>query len=215
MSWQDWIFGNLPPRPQHPASRGALLGAGYQGMPDTRIIDDRRQDPPPDVAEAMRNAPGALANENYWASPMGGVNPFAGHGVGYDPMLNARWLADPSPSTGDQGSYRDSYPQNMRPGLPANAPYRRFPVGPNLPRGNGGWDTSAGMPYDAGTKLPYIGPHLPISPGDPGWSTPPSPSGPHNPGGDPQRPGYGGAIGNPNYGMSPQQLWQLWQGGGQ
>ena len=49
----------------------------------------------------------------------------------------------------------------------------------------------------------FIGPnppigYQPISPGDPGWTPPPSPSGPHNPQGDPNRPGWGGAIGMPN-----------------
>ena len=35
-----------------------------------------------------------------------------------------------------------------------------------------------------------MGQHLPISPGDPGWTPPPSLLAPHNRAGDPARPGY-------------------------
>ena len=67
--------------------------------------------------------------------------------------------------------------------------------------------------YDRMALARFIGPNPPIAsppmtPGDPGWTPPPSPSGPHNPQGDPNRPGYGGAIGLPNTAASqfpPQQ----------
>ena len=63
--WRDWIFGNLPPRPQQPTSRGALLGmGGYQNMPDmTAGIEDRRGDAPdPSNAPKPSLSPEAAAN---------------------------------------------------------------------------------------------------------------------------------------------------------
>jgi hypothetical protein len=73
------------------------------------------------------------------------------------------------------------------------------------------------------SRIPYMGP---MWPGDPGWTPPPSPSGPHNPGGDPNRPGYSiPGMGLPNNAASQtsaqpsyQQLvdfLQSWPGGTQ
>jgi hypothetical protein len=89
--------------------------------------------------------------------------------------------------------------------------------------GPSGFVSSPG--YDPMPLAGNIGPNppisrLPISPGDPGWTPPPSPSGPHNLQGDPNRPGYGAAIGMPNTAssqFSPQQqlinFLQSWRGG--
>ena len=49
---------------------------------------------------------------------------------------------------------------------------------------------TVGYPSD----FPYIGAHLPIAPGDPHWTPPPSLSGPHNRAGDPARPGYDSTV---------------------
>lgn len=37
----DWLLGTSPP-PARPTSRGATFGAGYQGMPTSANIEDRR-----------------------------------------------------------------------------------------------------------------------------------------------------------------------------
>ena len=58
--WTDWIFGNLPP-PARPSSRGALLGARYQNMPDmTAGIEDRRGGP--DASPSTSLSPEAALN---------------------------------------------------------------------------------------------------------------------------------------------------------
>ena len=202
--WTDWIFGNLPPMPARPTSRGALLGAGYQGMPDMNAsIDDRRQDFP--YAGLMQNAPGVLSGSPYLSQPVS----IPGNGSGSDFMPLAANMVDPS-QPADVAPYRPSFQQNWRPRPTGQAPYQPSPTGPNLPRG------PVGSSFDP--EMPYAGAHLPISPGDPGWTPPPSPSGPHNPQGDPPRPGYdlpGFPLGASQF--SPQQLadalrqWGGWQ----
>jgi hypothetical protein len=210
--WWDSLFGNPSRRAAQPSSRGALLGANYQGLPDTRAtITDRRQDPV-DIANAMQNSsynPAPYPADKY-APSIAGVVPGQPTGVGYDPMLNAANTLDPNQPS-DVAPYRPSFQQNWRPRPTGQAPYQPSPVGPNLPRsGSAPYTTSA-------SDLPYIGSHLPISPGDPGWTPPPSPSGPHNPGGDPARPGYGDIFSSPQNAFSPQQLadalraWGGWQ----
>jgi hypothetical protein len=233
--WGDTLFGNLPPpytaqpsgwwdtlvgnpsrRAAQPSSRGALLGANYQGMPDTRAtITDRRQEPPPGIANAMQNASYDPNPPDYWADKyapsLAGVAPGQPAGVGSDPMLSAAQFVDPSQPS-DVAPYTPSFQQNWRSPVPTHAPYRPSPVGPNLPRPGPEYTTS---PSD----LPYIGSHLPISPGDPGWTPPPSPSGPHNLQGDPARPGYGDIFSSAQNAsqFSPQQLtdalraWAGWQ----
>ena len=97
--------------------------------------------------------------------------------------------------------YKTSFKPNWRPS-PYNrpAPYNSFrlpapygdeffgtgAMGPNLPRGPQGTSVDP--------EMPYMGQHLPISPGDPGWMSPPSLSGPHNRSGDPSRPGYDSPV---------------------
>ena len=186
--WWDSLFGSTP-SPAHPASRGALLGAGYQGMPDTRasITDIRKV--PFDQAAWMRGglstADAALLNQQ------GVYKPSMHYPASFPTEVDPMTLAANAPSvTTDVGSdiapYKSSFQQNMPPPRSVPAPYQRFPVGPNLPRGPTGTSVDP--------EMPYMGQHLPISPGDPGWTPPPSPSGPHNPGGDPARPGYGNPM---------------------
>ena len=204
--WWDTIFGNPSRRAAQPSSRGPLLGANYQALPDMRAaITDRRRDPV-DIANAMQNSSYASADD--YAPSIGGVVPGQTKGAGFDPMLNAP-IGDPS-QPADVAPYALSFQQNWRPSPTGQAPYRPSPVGPNLPRPGPEYTTS---PSD----LPYIGSHLPISPGDPGWTPPPSPSGPHNRQGDPARPGYGDIFSGPQSAFSPQQLtdalraWGGWQ----
>lgn len=187
--WWDTLFGGPERRARQPTSRGALLGAGYQGLPTSPNIEDRRRDPF-DLRRAMVDAPTTLGSqvtaEEYPPSPIGGA-PGATAVGGYDPMLYA--ADDPHMWTDggdDTGPYEHSFNQNWRAPPSRDAPYRRFDTGPNLPRGQQGTSVDP--------EMPYMGGHLPISPGDPGWTSPPSLSGPHNRQGDPDRPGYGRPI---------------------
>jgi hypothetical protein len=220
--WSDWIFGNLPPPPKHPASRGALLGANSRAMPDARAtVTDERQ-LPFDHAYWMTQAPSTADSQFLGESkvyrPSMQFN--SARSNESDSMLLAANTLDPN-QPADVAPYQPSFQPNWRPpaSVPAQPPYRNFPVGPIIPRG---YDPSA--PYDAGGyqasgyQLPYIGPHLPISPGDPGWTPPPSPSGPHNLQGDPARPGYdrpGFSVGASQ--LTPDQMtnalraWGGWQ----
>ena len=109
-------------------------------------------------------------------------------GVGSGTLMKPVW--DPTESVAplvagdnDPGSYNPSFHQNWRPRPSSQAPYNSFGgMGPNMPRGPTGTSVDPAMPY--------MGQHLPISPGDPGWTAPPSLSGPHNRSGDIARPGY-------------------------
>jgi hypothetical protein len=84
-----------------------------------------------------------------------------------DPMLNiAKHLVETYPS--NTSGYKPSFAQNMRTPRQTQLPYSPSPNGPNF---RFGW-RPGGNP-----DLPYISPHLPISPGDPGW-TPPASVGP-------------------------------------
>ncbi len=197
----DFLFGNLPPR--------------YQALPTSRNIVDRRADAP-DLSLALQESEGKRniypplhPDRDYWPSPMGGVSPFnPAQWGGYDPMINAGLQISRGDDASTIGSYKPSFQQNMRPPDSVPAPYRPS-IGPFQPPGPTGTSVDP--------EMPYMGPHLPISPGDPGWTPPPSPSGPHNLGGDPDRPGW--ANSNLPMGMgqiSPDQMQsalQLWQTG--
>jgi hypothetical protein len=184
-SWLESLFGPPPPPPpSRPPSRGAMFGMNYQTLPTSQRIVDRRQDPF-DYAYWMQRAPSTLASQvlgedKAYQSSMSYGSTRPGEA---DPMTLA--ANDPLLST-DMGSDVAPYSPSFRPNWKAppsrQAPYQRFDVGPNLPR------PSSGSAFDP--EMPYAGPHLPISPGDPGWTSPPSPSGPHNRQGDPARPGY-------------------------
>ena len=205
VSWWDSIFG-YPDRPNNqrqPSSRGSMLGLAYQGLPDAKAsIDNRRGgDPYSDykgwIQSGMPSSPEAHTAMNEYVSP----EAWMGKKVGWsDPMLTAGGtLSLGATEPGDVDPYKPSYPMSakIRPRLGV-APYRPSPVGrdeygdeigpmgPNLPRG------PVGTSRDP--EMPYMGAHLPFAPGDPGWTPPPSPSGPHNRAGDVARPGYDSPV---------------------
>jgi hypothetical protein len=181
--WTDWIFGNLPPQPQHPASRGALLGAGYQGMPDTRqtITDERTN---PHTTEFMRQGPlgegQVLTADAYKRYPpsMGSAPATdaeaASMGVsGALPYQTSNLGAGPEQ---ESDNYRNSFQPNYHPSMQAvrntPAPYQKFPVGPQMP--------SLGQDWNPQTDLPPITrPEGLFMPNDPRYRPMPSPSGPH------------------------------------
>ena len=194
--WRDWIFGNLPPQPKRPASRAAMPGLQpYQQMPDAKAsITDVRGDPSSDYAKWMKDSLAPAVN--YAPSMAGGARP------GWsDPMLDAGpTLSEGASDPNTYDPYKTSFKPNWQPKSTGQAAYNPFrlpapygdeffgtgQMGPNLPRGPQG--------TSADPEMPYMGHHLPISPGDPGWTPPPSQSGPHNPQGDPDRPGYGSPV---------------------
>ena len=198
-SLYEMIFGNLPERTaRQPSSRGAMPGLQpYQQMPDANAsITDNRSNPYSDHAAWMKNS--LNAPRDYAPSIAGG-----GKQAWSDPMLTA----GPTLSQGaieyfPDDPYQPSFKPNLRPAPLRQAPYNPFnapplpygdqrfgtdAMGPNLPRG--------GVDYgNRASDLPYIGAHLPIAPGDPHWTSPPSASGPHNRQGDPARPGYDSPV---------------------
>ena len=159
--WWDSIFGPSTPQPAHPASRGALLGASGSNMPASSNVEDRRQQGP-DYAVGMNRAPGAWT-QDYWPSDIkGGVDPWSGQKSfnGYDSLVASPLIATgrrASDAPVATGAYSSSFPQNM-PSRYLGLPWRGAP------------DPSYGQ-----SGLPYIPPHLPISPGEPGWAPPTSP----------------------------------------
>jgi hypothetical protein len=161
-SWWDSLFGDVPMPsgpPSRPPSRGATFGANYQALPDAQTVEDRRPEGT-DYTVGMRRAPGAWT-ENYWPSDIrGGFDPF-GSGQfprGYDSLVASPLIANRGLRANTPGAYAPSFQQNYR------APRQRS-FSPNLPSPSS----------SSGSDLPYIGAHLPWSPGDPGW-TPPPPS---------------------------------------
>jgi len=135
----------------------------FLALPTSPNIEDRRQDPT-DYSYWMKHSPG-FASTDYSETGMGG-GPMTQ--IPLNPMIA------PDPTGGLQPSDVAPYSSSFQPGWKAQysrqAPYRPSEFGPNLPHRD------------------LV--HLPISPGDPGWTSPPSPSGPHNVRGDPPRPGY-------------------------
>ena len=193
--WWDSLFGDPQRYARQPQSRGALLGMGaYQNMPNANATITDQRSAPIDLATEMRKEyPGT---RNYAPSM-----PASSHQAWNDQMLSAgptlsQGNIAPDPSDPYQASFRQSW----HPRATGQAPYNAFrlprpygdeflgegTMGPNLPRGPTGTSVDP--------EMPYMGAHLPISPGDPGWTPPPSPSGPHNPSGDPARPGYDSPV---------------------
>ena len=162
MGWWDSVFGP-PPQPAHPASREAAFGRAYAGLPVSSNIDDRRQQGS-DYAVAIKKAPPSWT-QDYWPSDIkGGVDPWGTTKQfnGFDPLVASPLIAtgrkvDDKPV--DAGAYAPSYQQNMKPPRGGS-----FPSNFNIP-----------SPSYGPSGLPYIGEHLPISPGDPGWTPPTSP----------------------------------------
>ena len=192
--WWDYLFGEPTRRALQPQSRGALLGMGaYQNMPDANSSITDQRSAPIDLATEMRKE--YPVTRNY--APSMAASP---RQAWSDSMLDAAPMMDQGFAVDPSDPYQASFKQNWRPRATGQAPYnpfnaaplpdgdRRFgtdAMGPNLPRG----------PTGAGDdpEMPYMGAHLPIAPGDPGWTPPPSPSGPHTRNavtGDPARPGY-------------------------
>ena len=187
------MFGSPERRAAQPQSRGALLGmGGFRDMPDTtQSITDER-DAPTDQAFWMKNYY-EPSNEGKYMPSLSGVAPGSGQVTPWDPTETTSSLV--VDDDGTEAGYKPSFQQGWRPRPSGQAAYRPSPVlhneygdnigpmGPNLPRGPTGTSVDP--------EMPYLGSHLPIAPGDPGWTPPPSLSGPHNRKGDPDRPGYG------------------------
>lgn len=202
MGLYEMLFGNLPPQPRHPSSRGAMLGAGgYQDMPDMKAaIEDQRNDP--NYAWRMKYAPvtrGAL--DTYGTSPIGGVPLGSMDAPGADMMLYAGGMSNPQGYSPESvAPYSPSFKQGWKPPYSRQAPYQRFDI-PGEERYSGDNPTyGPSLPHQS--NLPSEDwEHLPFAPGDPGWTPPPSPSGPHNRQGDPPRPGYDRPVFN-TFGMT-------------
>lgn len=161
------------------AARPASSGTGYQAMPTSSNIEDRRSGPA-DYANRLRS---------YGEIQFGSGEPPVG-----DRMRQAAYMANPNMNSMfyGPGDYSASYNRRYHPQVAA---YQRSNVSPS-------------------NALPVLFPHQPTIPGEPGYSphgfgppdvTPPfeppsglspddfpsapSPSGPHGPWGDPDRPG--------------------------
>jgi hypothetical protein len=154
--WES-LFGAATSRPQHPASRGALLGAGYQAMPDMRAsLEDRRPEGEDYTVGMRKSRPGWFPD--YWPSEMEGVDPWSGgqFSGGYDPLVASPLIAKgrKAPAPGD---YTPSFQPNLQ------SPHQGyFPAAPASPSSD--------------SDLPYIGAHLPWGPGELGWTPPPPPT---------------------------------------
>jgi hypothetical protein len=199
MGWWDSIFG-YPDRPNNqrqPSSRGSMLGLAYQGLPDAKAkITDQRHD---DIyrIKMADDARSTDWDEGWRTRP-------------YDPSLPdaaaSGRVIDPSETVGplfpsdDEGAYKPSFQQNWRPRYSRQAPYLDPRMGPQTEQNMSRAGQAAG-PDDltdsnryAANYLPPIPEHLPWAPGERGWATPPSLSGPHNRAGDPARPGYDNSL---------------------
>ena len=117
------------------------LSAGFRAQPRSPLIEDRRNEGP-DYTVPMNKVRGA-PDESAWTDD--------GSFPGHDPLVSyPRGLVAP----GAAGDYAPSYQQSdlagvyaPPPSVPVQRPISRTPTG-----------------------LPYIDPHLPMSPGDPGWT---------------------------------------------
>ena len=123
------------------------LSAGFRAQPRSPLIEDRRNEGP-DYTVPMRKVRGT-PDESAWADD--------GSFQGYDPMVASPLTLTPGATAQKAGDYPPSF-QPIELGLagvymppPAADPLQR-PVTRN--------------PLD----LPPIDPHLPMSPGDPGWT---------------------------------------------
>ena len=203
--WWDSLFGPATPPPARPTSRGATFGAGYQGLPTSSRIDDQRRGPTPypflmthpagpndDYEDWDRSQ---MAATHYSPSSLSGGLPTTSL-PGRDPMLDAGPTLSRGLTTAEEvAPYNPSFSQRTRPRSVLAPPQLDPRMGPQLPQNMGrvGYDQDSNF-SPVGNNLLPIGSQLPISPGDPGWTSPPSPSGPHNPQGDPDRPGYGSPV---------------------
>jgi len=175
----NWIADKLLPASWR-GPDGGLLSAGFRAMPSSpqHVIDMRG-----DLLDALQGSKYDLFSyESSHYSPSLDVptpslfdkKPFD------DPLL--RSARTDYLSTASPGAYPPSFQQKWKPPYRRALPFTYDEYGPALERGLRGTSRDP--------EMPYMGAHLPF-PGTPGSTPPPSPSGPHNRGGDPARPGYG------------------------
>ena len=172
----NWLADKLLPRSFH-GPDNTFLSAGWRALPPSPNVIVR---PPDDrTLSSMVNAkwePRLYPGGEYAASDVGGPAPSLEPRLAYNPqndtvipMTNDDPMLKAAPnlvgSYPRQIGYPASYPQNMPPPRRVPAPYFASPTGPYM---SPGW-RPGGNP-----DLPYIDPHLPLSPGDPGWTPPTS-----------------------------------------
>lgn len=177
----DYLWGNPTRFAQQPHSRGMLLGARYHDAPESRRIEDIRQEGP-DYTQLVRNAYGVDPNSAY--SPSLGGESGQQPGIFGATELPSNILAAAEGNYEPSAGYQPSFNPNWRPRGPLPPVTAPPSMGPSLP----------GPPaYDPAWAPPGI------TPGMPGWRTPPSPSGPHprSDGGAVQPPIYSNPWGQP------------------
>jgi hypothetical protein len=157
--WWDSIFGNLPPMPSRPTSRGSTFGAAYQGMPSSANIEDRRtannvfpSRPHDQIHRMMVNPFGQTYNMDQWdflqrnmpqlAALKAPTTPLPDPSLSLDPSIMAQQRAM---SPLKRMLYQD-YPGGVMPPLPPSQ------GGPP----NGGPDLPTPMP-NAGQSGPQFG----------------------------------------------------------
>ena len=161
--WLDTLFGNLPPQPARPTSRGATFGAGYQDMPTSTNIEDRR---------AEGGGVGTSASSIPSAPPPRPLKPGEYHS--FNPQQWA-WL------------------QKNMPDAPKNPlPDPDFSPDPSIMARQQAMSPLKRYLYQEypGGKLPPLPQSQGGPPQPPPMPTPWSLSGPPQPQGDPSRPGY-------------------------
>ena len=128
-------------------------------MPRSTNIEDRRAQGP-DYTVGMKKPVGLNdLGVDYWPSDIKGASAYGPQFHGFDPLVASPLIAAGRKATDSPvatGAYAPSFQQNTRlPGKPS------FPSNSSVP-----------APSYGASGLPYIPPHLPISPGDPGWAPP-------------------------------------------
>jgi hypothetical protein len=154
------------------AARPTSSGTGYQAMPTSSNIEDRRSG----AADYVNRL------KNYGSQ--GQFTPEESFAYVANPNMNSMFYGS--------GDYSASYNRRYHPQVaayqrsnvpPSNALPFLFPHQPTIP-GEPGYSPHGFGPPDV---TPPFEPSRGLSPGD--FPTAPSPSGPHSPGGDPDRPG--------------------------
>ena len=154
-SWWDSLFGDVPPRPARP--RAALCWARAIKacrMPRPLRTGDQKEI---DYTVGMRRSRGDAPD--YWPTDIKGADPW-GAGIfpgGYDPLVAAPLIA--LAGTAQRARRLCAF-------VPA-----KFTAAPQAVLTE--WPTPSSS---SDPDLPYLGAHLPWSPGDPGWTPPPPPT---------------------------------------
>ena len=152
-----------PPDPETAPILTGRLPSGYRAMPSSPNVQDLRG-APFDYKSALQNAPQMILNTYPNTQLPGGLGiHVAPKG---DPMPTAGSVAMSTVPPPSGPLYQPSFSPGWRPPYTGQAPYRPSEVGPWLPSG------PTGTSLDP--EMPYAGAHLPISPGDPGWTPPTS-----------------------------------------